>query len=110
MVIHHKEGTVKYYARAQDCLPLELLSDQDPFPSPLDGLCWRVARRVGGVGLLWNRASDAWLDVRKLSAKDRNAAFYRAHNGRPSPSGGGGGAVGTPLLSPLRPGTLGKRL
>ena len=77
LVIHHKEGTVKYYARAQDCLPLELLSGQDPFPSPLDGLCWRVARRVGGVGLLWNRASDAWLDVRKLSAKDRNAAFYR---------------------------------
>jgi uncharacterized protein YcaQ len=34
-----------------------------------------VARRIGAVGLLWNRPSDAWLGIRDLTAAKRAASF-----------------------------------
>lgn len=36
-----------------------------------------VLRRIGGIGLLWNRRSDAWLGVRDLSAAQREETFAR---------------------------------
>ncbi|WP_268895031.1 MULTISPECIES: DNA glycosylase AlkZ-like family protein [Paenibacillus] len=36
---------------------------------------WRVLRRIGSVGLLWNRASDAWLNIWGLKAAQRNEVF-----------------------------------
>ena len=38
---------------------------------------WRVCRRIGAVGLLWNRPSDAWLGIDGLNAASRAAAFDR---------------------------------
>ena len=74
LVVHHKEGNVKFYARAQDCLPEALLRAPDPYPGEADHLRWWVERRVGAVGLLWNRPSDAFLGMR-LKAAQRNRAF-----------------------------------
>lgn len=34
-----------------------------------------VARRIGAVGLLWNRASDAYLEIQGLDASARTAAI-----------------------------------
>jgi len=34
-----------------------------------------VLRRIGGVGLLWNRASDAWLNIPELNTNERNRIF-----------------------------------
>lgn len=34
-----------------------------------------VLRRIGAVGLLWNRASDAWLNIWGLKAEQRNEVF-----------------------------------
>ncbi|WP_331700881.1 DNA glycosylase AlkZ-like family protein [Paenibacillus sp. IITD108] len=34
-----------------------------------------VLRRIGAVGLLWNRASDAWLNIGGLKAEQRNEVF-----------------------------------
>lgn len=61
LVVHHKSGNQKYYALAKDCLPEALLAAPDPLPDDLEHLKWRVKRRVGAVGLMWNRASDAFL-------------------------------------------------
>ena len=74
LVVHHKEGNVKFYARAQDCLPEALLRAPDPYPGEADHLRWWVERRVGAVGLLWNRPSDAFLGM-QLKAAQRNRAF-----------------------------------
>jgi len=75
LVIHHKKGTIKYYDLAENCIPRELLDKPDPYPDEMDHLEWRVLRRIGGVGLLWNKPSDAWLNIRGLKAEQRNRVF-----------------------------------
>ncbi|MDA3941243.1 MAG: winged helix DNA-binding domain-containing protein [Spirochaetia bacterium] len=61
LVIHHKKGTRKYYSLTENLLPAELLNKQDPNTTMADYYRWYVKRRIGAVGLLWNRAGDAWL-------------------------------------------------
>ena len=77
LVIHHKEGARKYYDLAEKYLPPALLSAPDPLPEENDHLAWRVERRIGAVGLLWNRPSDAWLNLWGLNAKKRTDCFRR---------------------------------
>ncbi|MGI5884294.1 MAG: winged helix-turn-helix domain-containing protein [Candidatus Spyradocola sp.] len=74
LVIHHKERNVKFYARAQDLLPEHILRAPDPLPDEADHRKWWVERRVGAVGLLWDRPSDAFLGM-NLRAEARAQAF-----------------------------------
>jgi uncharacterized protein YcaQ len=60
LVLHHKKGTIKYYALAEDYISEEILKAEDPNITLEEHLEWRVLRRIGGVGLLWNKPSDAW--------------------------------------------------
>ena len=76
LLIHHKSGSRKYYDLADKYLPAELLSAPDPCPEEESWLCWRVKRRIGAVGLLWNRRSDAWLGI-SMTTEQREAAFAR---------------------------------
>lgn len=75
LIIHHKKGTRKYYDLAEKHLPAELLSAPEPLPDEFDHWTWRVQRRIGAVGLLWNRASDAWLNINGMKTGDRNEIF-----------------------------------
>ncbi len=76
LLIHHKAGTRKFYDLADKYLPAGLLAAPDPCPDEMSFLCWRVKRRIGAVGLLWNRRSDAWLGI-AMTAEQRDAAFAR---------------------------------
>ena len=76
LLIHHKSGSRKYYDLAEKYLPSDLLSAENPCPDEDSWLCWRVRRRIGAVGLLWNRRSDAWLGI-DMSSEQREAAFSR---------------------------------
>ena len=75
LVIHHKRGTRKVYDLASRHIAPELLAAPDPLPEELEHIARRVKRRIGAVGMLWNRASDAWLGILGLRAPERNAAF-----------------------------------
>lgn len=75
LVIHHKKGARKYYDLAAKHLPSELLDAHDPLPDDLEHRKWRVLRRIGAVGLLWNRPSDAWLNIWGLKSTHRNEIF-----------------------------------
>ncbi len=75
LIIHHKKGTNKYYALAEEYIPREILTAPDPFPEDFDHQKWRVLRRISAVGLLWNRPSDAWLSIGNLKAEERKAVF-----------------------------------
>lgn len=75
LVIHHKKGTRKFYDLASRQLPAELLAAPDPHPDEFEHKKWRVLRRIGAVGLLWNRPSDAWLNIWNLTSADRSRAF-----------------------------------
>ena len=74
LLIHHKTGSRKYYDLAEKLLPEKLLSAPNPCPDKASWLCWRVKRRIGAVGLLWNRSSTAWLGI-SMSTEQRTAAF-----------------------------------
>ncbi len=76
LLIHHKEGSRKYYDLAEKYLPAGLLSAPDPCPDEASRLSWRIRRRIGAVGLLWNRPSTAWLGI-QMGTEQRNAAFGR---------------------------------
>ena len=75
LVIHHKKGNVKYYDLVDNCLPEAVLSEPDPNPLESDYLKWQVLRRISSVGLLWSRASDAYLNIDGLTAEKRSEAF-----------------------------------
>lgn len=74
-VIHHKNGARKFYDLADKYLPAQLLSAPDPYPDEMDHMAFRVLRRIGAVGILWNRPSDAFLNIWGLDAEKREQAF-----------------------------------
>ena len=74
LLIHHKKGSRKYYDLAEKYFDKELLQAENPCPDPESFLRWRIRRRIGAVGLLWNRRSDAWLGI-AMDTKQRNKAF-----------------------------------
>ncbi|WP_409969383.1 crosslink repair DNA glycosylase YcaQ family protein [Bengtsoniella intestinalis] len=45
------------------------------FPTEAQRLQWHVLRRVKATGLLWNKASDGWLNIHGLTAHNRTEAF-----------------------------------
>ena len=77
LVVHHKKGAIKYYDLAENCIPASLLDAPDPLPDDSEHMRWRVLRRIGAVGLLWNKASDAWLNIEGMKTAGRNAVFDR---------------------------------
>jgi len=76
LIIHHKTGSNKSYAFMKDYISDEILAARPPFSSEEERLAWFVKRRIGAVGMLWNRASDAWLGL-NLKAADRDTAYNK---------------------------------
>jgi len=75
LIIHHKKGTRKYYDIAKRYIQPNLLNASEPLEDELEHHKWRVLRRIGSVGLLWNRASDAWLNIWGLKSAQRKEVF-----------------------------------
>ena len=75
LCIHHKRGTQKAYDFAEKLLPRDIFSAPDPHPDDTEYAAWRLLRRIGGVGLMWNRGSDAFLGLPDKKASERNALF-----------------------------------
>ena len=74
LLIHHKSGSRKFYDLADKYLPEKLLNAPNPCVDKAAMIEWRVKRRIGAVGMLWKRHSDAWLGI-GMSTEQRNAAF-----------------------------------
>ncbi len=69
LLIHHKSGSRKFYDLAEKYLDAALLQAENPCPDELDYRCWRILRRIGAVGMLWNRPSNAWLGIEMTTAQ-----------------------------------------
>ncbi len=76
LVIHHKEGTRKFYGFTKNILPKRIINKQDPNAKIDDYHEWYVKRRIGSIGLLWNRSGDSWLGS-KLKKGDRSNAIEK---------------------------------
>lgn len=75
LAVHHKKGTIKYYDLIENCLPTEILAAPDPNPDEGEHRKWRVLRRIRSVGFLWNRPSDAWLNIPGINGAERERIF-----------------------------------
>lgn len=75
LVIHHKIGTRKYYDLAERHIPGEWLAAENPNRTEEEHHRWFIHRRIGSVGLCWNRPSDAWLGIGSFRAAERTRAF-----------------------------------
>ena len=74
LVIHHKSGTRKFYDLAERHLEAALLSAPSPCEDEDAFRRWRILRRIGAVGLLWNKNSPAFLGI-PMNADQRRQAF-----------------------------------
>jgi uncharacterized protein YcaQ len=75
LIIHHKNGTRKYYDLAERHIPAGILNAPEPLAKEFDHQKWRLLRRIGAVGLIWNRPSDAWLNIWGLDNETRGGIF-----------------------------------
>ncbi len=73
LIIHHKNGSRKFYDLAERHLETSLLTAGCPCTGE-DLQCWRVLRRIGAAGLLWDRNSPALLGI-GLKTDQRKAVF-----------------------------------
>ena len=76
LLIHHKSGSRKFYDLADRYFSRDLLDEKNPCPDEMSFIAWRIRRRIGAVGLLWNRRSDAFLGI-GMNTEQRNAAFEK---------------------------------
>ncbi|MBB6217371.1 hypothetical protein HNQ80_003490 [Anaerosolibacter carboniphilus] len=77
LIVHHKMGTRKFYDFTAKYIPYELRSKSDPNVSIEAYFEWHIKRRIGALGLLWGRPSDAWLGIHWMKSKERGEALIR---------------------------------
>lgn len=77
LVVHHRVHTRRVYDLAVRRLSHGLLSAPDPNVGEEEYRDWRVLRRIGGIGLLWERSSDAWLGIPGVRSKERRESLDR---------------------------------
>lgn len=77
LVIHHRIHTRKLYDFAKRHISEELLSAPDPNRTEQQFHDWYLRRRIGAVGLIWNKASDAWLGMYGKGSNERKATLDR---------------------------------
>jgi uncharacterized protein YcaQ len=59
--IYKKINTQKVYDLIENLLPNSLICFGDPFQSNHEFCRWYIKRRIGSVGLLWNKNGGGWL-------------------------------------------------
>ena len=74
LVIHRKEGSRKFYDLAAKRLPESILTAPDPCPDRMEHIKWRILRRIGAVGMLPDRRSNAFLGI-PMTTDERERAF-----------------------------------
>ena len=76
LVIHHKAGSRKFYDLAERHLAPALLAAENPCRDKDALTDWRLKRRIGALGLLWDKNSTALLGL-GLKAEGRRASITR---------------------------------
>jgi len=75
LIVHNKINTRKYYDFSHKHIDKKILNEKDPNEEDVNYYEWYVLRRISSIGILWNRAGDAWLGIHGLKSADRNKAF-----------------------------------
>lgn len=59
--IRSKIKTQKVYDLIDNLLPEDILCSGDPFADEHDFLKWYVKKRIGSIGMVWNKNTGAWV-------------------------------------------------
>jgi len=73
--IKEKIGAHKVYDLAENLLPKEVLSQGNPFESEEEFYAWYVKRRIGSMGIYWDRNGGGWLGQYISKKAIRTRAF-----------------------------------
>ena len=85
LVIHHKKGSRKYYDLAERYLPESVLKAENPCRNEDEFIAWRVLRRIGAAGLLWDKNSTAFLGIDINAEKRKEILGYLTAKGKICP-------------------------
>ncbi len=85
LIIHHKNGSRKFYDLAERHLPKTILEAENPCRDEDDFIIWRVLRRIGAVGLLWDKNSTAFLGIGLNAEKRKHALVELTSAGKVCP-------------------------
>lgn len=77
LVVHHKIHTRKVYDLTARQIPADICKASDPNQTEAQYHDWYVLRRMGGIGMIGDRAGEAWLGISDMKAPQRAAAFAR---------------------------------
>lgn len=77
LIVHHRVNTRRFYDFASRHLPESLLAAPDPNLTEAAHHDWYVYRRIGGIGMIWNKAGDAWLGMGDIKTRERTQAIAR---------------------------------
>ena len=69
--ISTKLKTHKVYDLSKNLYPKEILKAKDPFKSEHDFIKWYLKRRIGAVGMVWNKNGGTWLGFYVSDSKVR---------------------------------------
>ena len=75
LILSHKKGVRRYYDLIERYVPESILSAPNPHGSDAAFYEWMLMRRIDAVGLMWNRASDAFVAIPGFSQAVRNRSF-----------------------------------
>lgn len=59
--VKEKKNTQKVYDLIENLLPKELLEMKEPFNNDNDFYKWYFKRRIGSIGIYWERSGEGWL-------------------------------------------------
>ncbi len=76
LVIQNRVHTRRVYDFAHRQLPGEVVSAQDPNSTEEQYHAWHVKRRIGGIGILWDKAGDGWVGT-GIKGPQRKQALRR---------------------------------
>jgi uncharacterized protein YcaQ len=77
LIIYSKTNSRKLYDFTHKHIAQKILDIEDPNKTLEQYHDWHVLRRIGAVGLLWNKSGDAWLGIKEMKAKERSEAIER---------------------------------
>ncbi len=59
--IRERKNVQRVYDLIENLLPEEILKARDPFENDRDFYKWYVKRRIGSIGIYWDRSGEGWL-------------------------------------------------
>jgi len=69
--VYKKINVVKVYDLIENLLPESIIDQSNPFESENDFMKWYVYRRLGSMGMLWNKNGAGWLATLMPDKKTR---------------------------------------